>query len=129
MRSYVLPYIALTGFLFTGWHPLAAQTRDRDHDWDRAHHVIEKAHEDVRRIEHHDAWTVTDRGHYEAAERNLADVRHDLDQNRLDRNRLDQAIAEIENIAHVDALDRHARERLAEDIRELRRLRDDWHWR
>jgi hypothetical protein len=26
-------------------------------------------------------------------------------------------------------LDGRARERLNEDVRELRRLRDDWHWR
>jgi hypothetical protein len=98
-------------------------------DWDRAHRIIGKSQEDLRRIEHHEAWAEGDRGHYEAAERNLADVRRDLDEKRLDRARLDATIAEIEHITHVDRLDARAREVLNEDVRELRRLRDDWRWR
>ena len=98
-------------------------------DWDRAHRIIGKSQEDLRRIEHHEAWAEGDRGHYEAAERNLADVRRDLDEERLDRGRLDATIAEIEHITHVDRLDARAREVLNEDVRELRRLRDDWRWR
>ena len=70
-----------------------------------------------------------DRGHYDAAERNLGEVRRDLDKNRLDRGRLEAAIAEVEHITHVDAVGREAREHLNEDVRELRRLRDDWRWR
>lgn len=134
MRSYTLSFCALAGLLLAGWHPARAQERDprerdHNHDWGRAHRVIERTQEDLRHVEHHDAWAVADRGHYEAAERNLTDVRRDLDQNLLDPNRLDQAIAEIEHISHVDMLDRHARERLSEDVRELHRMRDDWHWR
>jgi len=98
-------------------------------DWDRAHRVIGKTQEDLHRIEHHDVWAAPDRGHYDAAERNLSDVRHDLDENRLDRGRLEATIGEIEHITHVDGLDRHAREVLMEDVRELRRLRDAWRWR
>ena len=98
-------------------------------DWDRAHRVIGKTQEDLRRIEHHEAWAEGDRGHYEAAERNLSDVRRDLDQNRLDRGRLDETIAEIEHITHVDRIEPRARETLTEDVRQLRRLREEWHWR
>jgi hypothetical protein len=101
----------------------------QEHDWDRAHRVIGKAQEDLHRIEHWDVLAEGDRGHYQAAERNLADVRKDLDQNRLDRGRLEGTIVEIEHITHVDRLDAHAREILTEDVRELRRLRDEWHWR
>ncbi len=98
-------------------------------DWDRAHRIIGKTQEDLRRVQHHEAWAEGDRGHYEAAERNLADVRRDLDERRLDRGRLDATIAEIEHITHVDRLDPRARETLNMDARQLRRLRDDWHWR
>jgi hypothetical protein len=101
----------------------------QDHDWDRAHRVIGKTMEDLHRVEHHDIWAEVDRGHYDAAEHHLADVRRDLDQNRLDRGRLDQSIAEIEHVTHVDRLDGRAREMLTGDLRELRHLRDDWHWR
>ncbi len=121
--------LAITGLLLAaGWSPVAAQER-QERDWGRAHRVIEKTQEDLRRVEHHDVWAVPDRGHFEAAERNLADIRKDLDQNRLDRGRLDRAIEEIEHVTHVDALNGRAREQLNEDVRELHRLRDEWHWR
>lgn len=118
-------FFVLAGLLLAGWVPARAQTRS---DWDRAHRIIEKTQEDLRRVEHHDAWAVTDRGHYDTAERNLRDVRLDLDKNRLDRGRLDASINEIEQITHVNALDPKPREALGEDLRELRRLRDDWRW-
>ncbi len=124
MRSQTV-FGALAGLALLGWIPARAQ----EHDWGRAHRIIEKTQEDLRRVEHHDVWVAEDRGHYEAAERNLADIRHDLDQNRLDRGRLDAAITEIEHITHVDAVAREPRARLNEDLRELRRLREEWHWR
>jgi hypothetical protein len=124
MRNQTL-FLAIAGLFVAGTMPTYAQ----EGDWGRAHRVIEKTQEDLHHIEHHDVWAVPDRGHYEAAERNLSDVRQDLDRNRLDRGRLDAAIGEIEHITHVDALDRHAREMMAADLHELQRLRDDWHWR
>jgi len=121
MRTLV--FLSLVSFAIPGL--VLAQ----EHDWDRAHRVIGKTQEDLHRIEHHDAWAQVDRGHYDAAERNLTDVRKDLDANRLDRGRLEATIMEIDHITHVDAVDRHAREVLTEDVRELKRLRDEWHWR
>jgi hypothetical protein len=108
---------------------IAGMVAAQEHDWDHAHRVVGKAQEDLHRIEHRDAWAEADRGHYEAAERNLANVRKDLDGNRLDRGRLEATIMEVEHITHVDAIDRRAREVLTEDVRELRRLKDSWHWR
>lgn len=125
MHKHALSFFAIAGFLLAGWNPARAQERD----WGRAHRIIERAQEDLRHIEHHDVWAAADRGHYEAAERNLGDIRRDLDRNRLDRPRLEQTIGEIEHITRVDRLDGRARERLEEDNRELRRLRDEWHWR
>jgi hypothetical protein len=116
---------AIAGLLLAGCFPMYAQ----EGDWGRAHRVIERTQEDLRHIEHHDVWAMGDRGHYEAVERNLTDIRQDLDRNRLDRGRLDAAIGEIEHITHIDALDGHARERMTDDLHELQRLRDDWHWR
>ena len=58
-------------------------------------------------VERHDAWALPDRGHYESAGKNLADVGRHLDGNRLDRG---------------------ARDRLIEDLNQLRRLREDWHF-
>jgi hypothetical protein len=127
MQSYTASCVAISGLLFAGWTtPANAQGHE---DWERAHRIIEKTQEDLRHIEHHDMWAVADRGHYEKAERNLADIRRDLDQSRLDRGRLDETMAEIEHITHVGAIDREARERLSGDLHELHRLRDDWHWR
>jgi hypothetical protein len=104
--------------------PVQAQPRD----WARAHRIIRQAQEDLHRVQRHEAWKEGDRGHYAAAERNLADVSRDLDQNRLDRRRLDATIEEMEYITHVDALGPREREALNNDARELHRLRDDWHW-
>jgi len=124
MRSATLPFLALAGLVLSGWIPAQAQNRDRG----RAHRIIEKTQEDLHHVEHRDRWGMADRGHYDAAERNLNAVRRDLDQNRLDRRRLDAAIGEIEHITRVDAVDRRARELLNDDARELHRLRDAWRW-
>ena len=125
MQKQILSFV-IAGLFVAGCSPLRAQEHGRD--WDRAHRIIEKTQDDLRHVEHHDAWAVTERGHYDAAERNLADVRRDLDKNRLDRGRLEAAISEIEHITHVNALDPKPREVLGDDLRELRRLRDDWRW-
>jgi hypothetical protein len=125
MQSHILSYFALAGLLLAGWSPARAQVGD----WPRAHRVIERTQENLHHIEHREGWATGDRGHFDAAEHNLADIRKDLDRNRLDRGRLEDTIREIEYITHVDHLDGHARERLNEDVRELRRLRDEWHWR
>jgi hypothetical protein len=98
-------------------------------EWDRAHRIVGKTMEDLHRIEHRDAWAEPDRGHYDAAEHNLADVNRGLDEHRLERGRLDATIAEIEHITHVDRLDGRIRGVLTEDARELRKLRDEWHFR
>src|SRR5580692_753817 len=108
MRTFILLSLSIA---------VAGLVAAQDRDWDRAHRIVGKAQEDLHHIEHHDAWAQADRGHYEAAERNLADVRKDLDGNRLDRERLEATIVEIEHITHVDMVDRHAREVLTEDVR------------
>ena len=100
----------------------------QDRDWDRAHRIVGKAQEDLHRIEHHDAWADTDRGHYDAAGGVLADVRKDLDAGLSGSRKIGGDHFEI-HITHVDMVDRHAREVLTEDVRELRRLRDSWRWR
>lgn len=116
--------LAIAGLLLAGWIPAHAQD-----DWGRAHRIIDKTMEDLHRIEHREAWKSGDRGHYDAAEHNLADVRADLDRNRLDRGRLGATINEVEYITHVDAVSPRAREVLTQDVREMRRLDHDWHWR
>jgi hypothetical protein len=117
--------LAVAGLLIAAFTPAM---KAQEHDWPRAHRLIEKVQTDLRAVEHHDTWPEADRGHYDAAERNLTDVRHDLDENRLDRGKLDAAIGEMEHISHVNLLDPKVRETVNEDVRELRRLRDEWHW-
>ena len=125
MLNILFSGLAVLGILLSGWTPAPAQ----DRDWERAHRIIGKTMEDLRHVEHRDVWAVVERGHYEAAERNLGDISRDLDHNRLDRGRLEAAIRDVESVAHVTKIDPEARDRLNEDLRELRRLRDEWHWR
>ena len=124
MRTFVL---AMAGVLLAGGM-ISVPAMAQDRDWARAQRIIGQTQEDLRRVEHHDVWATPERGHYDAAERNLADVRRDLDDHRLDRRRLEDAINEIEHVTHVNALDPKPREALSGDLRELRRLRDEWHW-
>ena len=134
MRKQLLSF-AIAGMFLAGSVVVFAQDHDRDrdhdrdHDWDGARGTVSRTMEDLRHVEHRDAWAVVDRGHYEAAERNLADVNKDLSENRLDRRRLNAAISEIEHVSDVTALDRHSHERLSDDIRDLRHLESSWHWR
>jgi hypothetical protein len=127
MRNQILSF-AIAGLFLAGSFPALAQEHGHGHDWNRAQRIIGKTQEDLRRVEHHDAWAEVDRGHYDAAERNLADVRRDLGENRLDRRRLDDVISQVETISRINALNPRVRERLNEDVRELHRLRDDWRW-
>jgi hypothetical protein len=104
-----------------------AQER-RGPDMDRARHVVSKTLDDLRHVERHEEFAREDHERYERAMRDLEDTRHDLDEGRIDRERLDRAIEEVEHVARAEMVGPREREQLAEDSRELRRLREDWHW-
>lgn len=107
---------------------LQAQER-RGPEFDRARNVVSKTLDDLRHVARHEEFARGDHERYERAMRELDDTRHDLDEGRLDRGRLDRSIEEVEHVARVGMVGPHEREQLMEDAHELRRLRDDWHWR
>ena len=102
-----------------------AQER-REHDFERARNVIAKTREDLQHIERHDAFVREDHERYERVMRELSEMQRDLDDHRLDRERLGRAAEDVDHVAHVGMVGPRERERLMDDSRDLRRLREDW---
>ena len=55
MHHKLFPF-AIAGLFLAAYLPMQAQ----DHDWPRAHRVIEKTQADLRMVEHHDVWPAAD---------------------------------------------------------------------
>ncbi|HLH39909.1 MAG TPA: hypothetical protein VKX39_12235 [Bryobacteraceae bacterium] len=117
--------IAVIGVLLV---PLTYAQGPREAEFERARNIVSKTMDDLRHVERHDQFAPEDRERYQRATRDLEDMRRDLDDHRLDRERLDRAIEEIERVARVDTVGERERRELMGDVRELRRLRDDWHY-
>ncbi len=109
--------------------PLAsAQERERERgpQWDRAHQVVSRTMDTLRHIERRESLAGDERDHYDRALRALSDVDRSTSQGRFDRGRLDEAIEQVDRVSRSRMLDPQERDRLLDDLRDLRRLRDDW---
>ena len=100
--------------------------RDRGHDWERARDVVSRTMEDLRHIERLEALAGSDRERYDHAMRALADVDRQVSEGRLDRGKLDEAIEQVDHVTRSRMLDPRERDRVLDDLRDLRRLREEW---
>jgi len=102
--------------------------RDRDHDrdWNRARQVVNRTMEDLRRLERRDAFAGDERERYDRSLRALAEVDRSLADGRFDRGRLDEAIEHVDRVSHSRVLDPGERDRVLDDLRDMRRVREEW---
>jgi len=105
-----------------------AQDRDRDRDrsWERAREVVARTIEDLRHIERREAFRGDDRDRYDKAMKSLAEVDRKVSEGRMDRGDLDEAIEHVDHVTRSRILDPKERDRVTDDLRDLRRLREDW---
>ena len=101
--------------------------RDRGHDWERARQVVDRTMDDLRHVERRDAFAGDDRERYDHALRSLADVDRSLADGRFDRGKLDEAIEHVDHVTRSRILDPRERDRVMDDLRDLRRMREEWH--
>jgi hypothetical protein len=100
--------------------------RDRDRDWNRARQVVNRTMDDLRRLERRDAFAGEERERYDHSLRALAEVDRSLADGRFDRGRLDEAIEHVDHVTRSRVLDPSERDHVLEDLRDLRRVREEW---
>jgi hypothetical protein len=105
-----------------------AQDRDRDRggNWDRAHQIANRTMEDLRHIERRESFAGEDRDRYTRALRALGDFDHSVAEGRFDKGRLDDAIEQVDHVTRSRMLDPRERDQVQDDLRDLRRLREEW---
>jgi hypothetical protein len=121
---------ALAGLTAATALKLSAQDRDdrrEGHDWERGRELVRRTMEDMRHLERRESFAGDERGHYEGALQDLERFDRSLDERHFDRDRLDQAIARINDVTRSRMLDERERERLSQDLADLRRFREEWH--
>jgi hypothetical protein len=95
---------------------------------EQARHAVDQTSTDLQRFIHRDNLNEEQRGHFEAAMRDLREFREMAENGRWEggRDRLDHAIDNIERVMEHADLGEHERGALQEDIRHLREARDGW---
>ena len=121
----------LAGVFAAAMIPAAhAQDRDRDRDrgrsWEQAREVIARTMEDLRHIDRRDSSSGDDRERYEKAMRSLSDFDRSVSEGHFDKGKLDEAIEQVDRVMHSKMLDPRERDRVTDDLRDLRRLREEW---
>ena len=131
MMSKQISRFLMTGLLVAAASFAYSQDRDHDrergHDWERARQVVDRTMDDLRHVERRDAFAVDDRERYDHALRSLADVDRSLADSRFDRGKLDEAIEHVDHVTRSRILDPRERDRVMDDLRDLRRMREEWH--
>ena len=130
MSHLLSRFLLAAAFTVAAMPAVHAQREDRDRDrrpgWDRAHEVVNRAIEDLRHLERRDAFGGEDRDRYNHAMRALADFDRSISENRFDRGRLDEAIEQLDHVTRSRMLEARERDRVLDDLRDLRRLREEW---
>ncbi len=103
---------------------VSAQERSRS--WEHAREIVDRTMDDLRHIERQNAFAGEDRDRYERAMRSLSDFDRSVSEGRFDRGKLDEAIEHVDHVMKSKMLDPRERDRVMDDLRDLRRLREEW---
>ena len=111
--------------------------RDYDHDYDRGGRAQSPVDMTVRDLEHFARRSERYSSHHERvrfdnALRHLSKFQDRLYRGHFDKEELDDAIEDVNNVVKHNSLDQYARERLWNDVNNLRAFREnrgDWDYR
>jgi|GEM_PF-5570958 hypothetical protein len=95
-------------------------------NWKHARDVITRAMTNLRHIDHRAGFAGGDRDRYDRTMRSLSDVERSLADGRFDKNKLDEAIQNLDHVTRGRELDPADREHVLDDLKDLRRLREEW---
>lgn len=110
--------------------PALALAQRRDEPWPRGQGLVRRTQEDLRRAEEHaPGRSGKERERFDNARRHLAGFEEELRRRHFDKDRLDEAIGDVQHILDNNRLSDRSRETLQLDVNDLRKLRadyDDW---
>lgn len=114
-----------------GWYHADSDRYERDHyrDYDRDRRMASPVDATIRDLEQFARRTERRDSHHERvrfdnAIRNLSKFQDRYYRGKFDRGRLDQAIEDVDNVVKHNPLGQYARERLWNDLNNLRAFRD-----
>ena|SRR5579862_2054734 len=116
-----LPQFLLTAVLSVV--VLAMPARAQDNLYANARSLVDRAQNDLRHASHLAKDRDKERERYDNAQRSLSEFDKNLARNKFDKDKLDGAINDVKNVVDHNTLDPEARDRLSQDLRDLRELR------
>lgn len=122
------------GSAFLGLGLFSSRTLAQEYRYNPEHRrPVETTIHDLEEIHAHHPFGGRQRERYDNAIRHLQQFGDRLHEGgSFDKDKLDQAIGDVQNVIDHNQMGPEARERLTHDVGELRRLRqrwDDYHWR
>ena len=91
--------------------------------YDRGRDLVGRTIRDLRRASRLEQGS-RERERYANAERHLSQFDRELSRNRFDKDKLDSAIDDVNNVVERNTLDPRSRDNLRQDLGDLRRLRE-----
>ena len=122
MTHYKLLRLTVLGLFLAACIPFATAQRDLS----RARGLVAQTHHDLRGISHHETYSGKERERYDNALRHLSEFDRELAKGKYDKDRLDTAIDDINNVCKNNTLGPNERDALLGDLKSLRDLRAEW---
>ena len=111
--------IGLSGLLLCG----SAMLVQAQGGYERARELVGRTLNDLRRASRLEQGS-KERERYDNADRHLSQFDRELSRNRFDKDKLDLAIDDVNNVVERNTLSPRARDNLTQDLQDLRRLRE-----
>jgi hypothetical protein len=93
-------------------------------DYARARDVVARVQDDLRRAADFTISKEKERDRYRDVQRKLSEFDRELAKGHFDKGKLDAAIDELKEVMKDNTLESHDRDALAQDLADLRTLRD-----
>ncbi|MGA2183145.1 MAG: hypothetical protein ABSH47_08960 [Bryobacteraceae bacterium] len=89
-----------------------------------ARQLVQRVQQDLHHVMHRGTRTDKERERIEAAQKHLSDFDRNLSNNKFAKDRLDEAIDDVKNVADNNTLEARDRDALNADVNDLRQLRE-----
>jgi hypothetical protein len=96
----------------------------QDGSYSDARQLVQRVTDDLHHVMHRGARKDKERDRIDAALKHLSDFDRNLSNNKFAKDRLDEAIDDVKNVANNNTLDSGDRDTLNADVNDLRQLRE-----
>lgn len=123
-----MTYLKLLGLTVLGLFLAASipSASAQRHDFSHARDLVAQTHRDLRGIRHHESYSGKERERYDNALKHLSDFDRQLARGKFDKDKLDTAIDDLNNVCKNNTLGPQERDALLGDLQSLRALRAEW---